>query len=199
MAKPWDLALMVDAAGYDDTNVQLRRISPDGAHPHLTVRTGPVKIYCLDIAAVTDTAAAWAVARVQVAHKLPFEAPRPRLHPAQTGAVYPIAEIVLEGRQPWNVAPPKGGRRELVVSVGSIGFRIHDQVALDTYVRAWAQASAFAPRVFDRPSPPFSLLLEQAHIAAVRSAARRHDRRANEIDAPRSPQAAPRARRAGPK
>ena len=152
--------------------------SPDGSHPHLSIRTGPVQSYCLDSTSVTDTAAAWAAARVQASHMLPVESPPARLVSTPSrGAAYPIAEIVMEGRQPWNVAPPRGSRRELVVSVGWIGFRVHDQVALDAHVRAWAQASAFSERVFARPSAPFSRLIEQAQIAAVRTAARRHDRR----------------------
>ena len=57
---------------------------------------------------------------------------------------------------------PGGSRRELVVSVGSIPFRVHDQVALDAHVRVWAQASAFSERVFARPSAPFSRLIEQS-------------------------------------
>ena len=83
----------------------------------------------------------------------------------------------MEGRQHWNVAEPKTGRHELLLSVGQVTFRVHDRVALDTHVRAWAQASAFTGRVYSRRTPPFDQLLEQAQIAAVRMAARDHDRR----------------------
>jgi hypothetical protein len=55
--------------------------------------------------------------------------------------------------------------------------RVHDKVALDTHVRAWAQASAYTGRVYSRRTPPFDQLLEQAQIAAVRMATREHDRR----------------------
>jgi hypothetical protein len=176
MAKPWDLTLTVDAAGHDTAHVRFRRLSPDGAHPHLSVRTGPLLIYCLDPRSVTDMASAWATAQVRAAHLLPVD-PQPRPPSRTLGTAYPISEVVLEGRQRWTIAEPKIGQRELRVSVGWLSLRVHDRVALDTQVRAWAQASAFGGKVFGRRTPPFDHLLEQAQIAAVRDAARDHDRR----------------------
>jgi hypothetical protein len=180
MADQWNLELMVNAVGPDDTHVRVRRLSPGVWNPHLVVRTGPVQIYCLDASSVTDTAAAWASAKVRASHLLPVEAPPPPHDPKRTslGVTSPVAEIVMDGRQAWNVAPPFGGRRQLVVSVGSIGFRVHDLVALDAQIHIWAQASAFAPRVYGKASPPFNRLVEQAQIQATRTAARNAERRA---------------------
>jgi len=176
MGKPWDLALSVDAVGHDDAHVRARRFTRQGAHPHLSVRTGPVIVYCLDARSVTDMASAWAAAHVRGAHLLPVETPTQRSRTV-LGSAFPIAEVVMEGRQRWNIAEPQTGRRELLLSVGQVTFRVHDRVALDTHVRAWAQASAFTARVYSRHAPPFGELLEQAQIAAVRMAAREHDRR----------------------
>lgn len=176
MGKPWDLMLTVDAAGYDDAHVRARRLAPDGSAPHLSVRAGPVLVYCLDARSVTDMASAWAAAHVRAGHLLPVQT-QPRPPRPTAGHAYPVAEVVLEGRQRWNVAEPRIGQRELLVSVGWVTLRVHDRMALDTQVRTWAQASAFAGRVFSRRTPPFDHLLEQAQIAAVREAARQHDRR----------------------
>jgi hypothetical protein len=170
------MALTVDAIGHDAAHVRARRFTAQGAHPHLSVRTGPVIVYCLDARSVTDMASAWAAAHVRGAHRLPVESPAT---PAskELGSAFPIAEIVMEGRQHWNIAGPEAGQHPLLVSVGKLTFRVHDRVALDTHVRAWAQASAFTGRVYSRRTPPFDQLLEQAQIAAVRTAARDHDRR----------------------
>ena len=177
MATPWDLKLTVDAIGHDAAHVRFRRLSPDGAHPHISVRTGPLMIYCLDPRSVTDMASAWAAAQVRAAHLLPVD-PLPRPASRTQGTAYPVGEVVLEGRQRWNVVEPKIGQRELLISVGWLNLRVHDRVALDTNVRAWAQASAFAGKVFGRPrTTSFDQLVEQAQIAAVRMSARDHDRR----------------------
>jgi hypothetical protein len=175
VGKPWDLALTVDAVGHDAAHVRARRFTEQGAHPHLSVRTGPVIVYCLDARSVTDMASAWAAAQVRGAHLLPVESPA-KPTPKELGSAFPIAEVVMEGRQQWNIGEPTTGRHELLVSVGRLTFRVHDKVALDTQVRAWAQASAYTGRVYSRRTPPFDQLLEQAQIAAVRMAARDHDR-----------------------
>jgi hypothetical protein len=116
---------------------------------------------------------------VRGAHLLPVELPRrePSARPA-LGAAYPIAEVVVEGRQRWNVRPPDRGQQFLEVGVGWLTVRIHDRVALDTQVRAWAEASAFAIRIFGRNRvPSFDALLEQQQVRAVREAAARDDQR----------------------
>jgi hypothetical protein len=179
MAKPWDMHVSVDAVGSDSCRVRARTVHRDGSGAHLLVRAGPVMVYALDPHAVTDLATAWAAAQVRGAHLLPVELPG-RRPPARTplGAAYPVAEVVVEGRQRWNVQPPEGAQRYLQVRAGWLTMRIHDRVALDTQVRAWAEASAFGTRVFGRArSTPFDELLEQQQIRAVREAAARDDTR----------------------
>jgi len=176
MPKPWDLGLTVDTVGHDSCRVRPRRLTPDGSHAHLLVRAGPLTVYVLDPAALTDLASAWAAARVRAGHLLPIELPVPR-QPDKPGAAYPLAEVVVEGRQWWNVRAPRRGQPHLLVTAGCMHVRVHDRVALDTQVRAWAEASAFGGRIFGRRrAPSFDHLLEQAQIAAVREAAARDDR-----------------------
>jgi hypothetical protein len=177
MAKPWDLRMVVDAVGSDSCRVRPRRLTPDGSHAHLLVRGGPLVVFVLDPTALTDLASAWAAAHVRGAHQLPIELPvRPARHGA--GAAYPLAQVVVEGRQRWNVRPPQAGQPFLLVSAGWVNVRVHDRVALDTQVRAWAEASAYGGRIFGRNrTPSFDHLLEQAQIAAVRDAAARDDHR----------------------
>jgi hypothetical protein len=177
MAKPWDLRMIVDAVGSDSCRVRPRRLTPDGSHAHLLVRAGPLEVFVLDPTALTGLASAWAAAHVRGAHQLPVELPvRPVRHGA--GAAYPLAQVVVEGRQRWNVRPPQAGQPFLLVSAGWVNVRVHDRVALDTQVRAWAEASAFGGRIFGRNrTPSFDHLLEQAQITAVREAAARDDHR----------------------
>jgi hypothetical protein len=142
-------------------------------------------VFVLDPAALTDLTSAWAAAQVRGAHQLPVELPvRPLRH--GPGAAYPLAQVVVEGRQKWNVRPPQAGQPFLLVSAGWVNVRVHDRVALDTQVRAWAEASAFGGKNFGRNrTPSFDHLLEQAQIAAVREAAARDDDRLDRRGVPR--------------
>ena len=179
MPKPWEMHVTVDAVGADQCRARPRSVHHDGSSPHMVVRAGPLMVYALDPASVTDLATAWAAAHVRGAHLLPVELPV-RQRPARPplGAAYPIAEIVVEGRQRWTVRPPDGERPFVEVRAGRAVVRVHDRVALDTQVRGWAEASAFAIRVFGRNRvPDFDSLLEQQQIRAVREAAAKDDRR----------------------
>jgi hypothetical protein len=177
VANPWDLRLTVDAVGADSCRARPRRLTPDGSHAHLLVRAGPVLVFVLDPAALTDLASAWAAAQVRGAHLLPIQLPT-KAALRRSGAAYPLAEVVVEGRQRWNVRPPEPGQPHLLVTAGWLTVRVHDRVALDTQVRAWAEASAFGGALFGRKrTPPFDHLVEQAQIAAVRQAAARDDHR----------------------
>src|SRR4051812_362225 len=60
MANGWDLRLTIDAHGNGRCRVWVRD-SGEG-RGHIAIRTGPVVMYCIDGAAVTSMAAAWAVA-----------------------------------------------------------------------------------------------------------------------------------------
>ena len=66
VGKPWDLARTVDAVGFDDVHVRARRLQ-SGRVPTRTCRSAPARCRLgrLDSTSVTDTAAAWAAARVQ--------------------------------------------------------------------------------------------------------------------------------------
>lgn len=185
MANPWDLRLIVDAVGYDHCRVRPRRLTPDGSHAHLLVRAGPLTVYALDPQALTDLASAWAAAQVRGAHLLPVQLPKPPVRHGR-GAAYPLADVVVEGRQRWNVRVPEQGQPHLLVTAGWVNVRVHDRLALDTQVRAWAEASAFGGRIFGRNrTPSFDHLLEQAQIAAVKEAAARDDHRVDRRGVPR--------------
>lgn len=185
MARPWDLRLTVDTVGHDSCRVRPRRLTPDGSHAHLLVRAGPLTVFVLDPTALTDLASAWAAAQVRGAHLLPIQLPVPPIK-QRPGAAYPLAEVVVEGRQRWNVRPPENGQPHLLVTAGWMNVRVHDRLALDTQVRAWAEASAFGGRIFGRNrTPSFDHLVEQAQIAAVREAAARDDHRVDRRGVPR--------------
>lgn len=179
MPKPWDMHVTVDATGNDGCRARPRSVHRDGTGAHMDVQAGPLRVYALDPQSVTDLATAWAAAHVRGAHLLPVELPgRPAATRPGLGAAYPIAEVVVEGRQRWNVRPPDRGQHFLEVGVGWLTVRIHDRVALDTQVRAWAEASAFGIKIFGRNRvPSFDALLEQQQIRAVREAATQDDRR----------------------
>jgi hypothetical protein len=174
------MQLTVDATGIDDFKVRTRAMNRDGSLAHLLVRAGPLMVYALDPVAVTDLASAWAAAQIRGGHLLPLQLPTPRPARAGVGAAYPIAEVVVEGRQRWNVKPPELGRAHLEVGAGWFTVRVHDRVALDTQVRAWSEASAHAIRIFGRSrAMPFDELLERQQIRAIREAAARDDDRLN--------------------
>src|SRR5437660_941849 len=97
------------AAGHDSCRVRPRGLAPDGSHAHLLVRAGPMTVYVLDPLALTDMATTWAAAHVRGAHLLPVELPVPQPGHGQ-GAAYPLAQVVVEGRQWWNIRPPQGAQ-----------------------------------------------------------------------------------------
>jgi len=179
MPKPWDMHVVVDATGSDGCRARPRSAHRDGTGAHMVVQAGPLRVYALDALSMTDLTSAWAAAHIRGAHLLPIELPRPTRSAQPTlGIAYPIAEVVVEGRQRWNVRPPQRGRPFLEVGVGWLTVRVHDRIALDTQVRSWAEASAFAVRIFGRNRmPSFDALLEQQQIRAVREAAAHDDRR----------------------
>ena len=186
MAKPWDLRLTVDAIGCDSYRVRPRRHAPEPNRAHLLVRAGPMSVYVLDPVALTDLASAWAAAQVRGGHLLPMQLSAPSTRPGH-GAAYPVADVVVEGHQRWNVRPPQPGQAHLLVTAGWVNVRVHDRVALDTQVRAWAEASAVGGQLFGRKrAPSFDQLLEDAQITATREAAAKSDARADRRRTPRS-------------
>lgn len=158
MSAPWDLHVVIDAAGSDRHRVYPRAA---GAEPHLrhvVVRAGPLAVFCLNGPAIDAIAGAWARAWVNSMHLLPRETPRPAQPHAAAGA-YPAAEVVLEGRQHWDVDPPKPGQPHALITASWLTVRVHDQVALQTHARAWAQAGAVGRKLLRVPPLPFNQLL----------------------------------------
>jgi hypothetical protein len=53
--------------------------------------------------------------------------------------------------------------------VGPLAVRAHDITALDTHIRAWAEASALAARVFPGKAVPFGQLVEHQRRQAIQA------------------------------
>lgn len=165
MADPWPLHLTVDAHGEEDSWVRVRRTSADTA-AYLSVRVGSVLVYCLDGAAVTAIASAWARAYAAAADRLPLDSAKPRPLAHRTGYAAPVAQVVAEGPQRWDVTAPRPTHRYAEVSSSWLTVRVHDATALRTYTRAWAQAGDLG-QVLRRPPVPFARLLEAAAAAEM--------------------------------
>ena len=161
VTRDWSLQLVVDARGEQNAG----RVAVNGTvgpARHLAVRTGPVLIRCLDGAAVTSTAAAWAMAHATSAHLLP---PRPAApEPATRGAgvAAPAGEVALDGHQRWDVSPPRPGQPFLTLTSDWLVVRVHDLPALETHTRTWAVACALGARVLRTAPMPFNQLLANA-------------------------------------
>jgi hypothetical protein len=166
MTSSWELSLSIEARGHDDTHVGVVP-GHGGSSPHLNVRVGSVVVHCLDPRAVMSSSEAWAKARVEAESWMPaIRGPRPRPPVSGYGAAYPAASVILDGRQPWQVSHTGP---VMDVTVGPLLVRVHDVTALETHVRAWAQASAIAARAFPGKAVPFARLVEHARYAEVRS------------------------------
>lgn len=164
MTNTWPLRITIDASGSGDIRVRPRDVGL--ARPHVVVRTGPLAIYCLDGPAVTSAAAAWALAHASSARLLPHTAAadRPERRPAIAAAA---SDIVLEGRQRWDVVPPRPGQPYTLVSCDTLSVRVHDVAGLEAHTRGWAMACALGARCFKTPPPPFGRLLDNARDIQV--------------------------------
>jgi hypothetical protein len=162
MASSWELQLTIDAHSGDDFRVRPRQTHPEGA-AHLTVRVGPLLIYCLDGAAVTSMAAAWAQAHASTAHLLPLRgSKRPPARPE--GVVVPVAEVVADGSQRWDITAPRPGQPFATVTSKWLTVRVHDLPALQTHVHAWATACDLGQRLLPTPPLTFDRLLTNAQM-----------------------------------
>lgn len=170
--EPWDMQVAIDAHDADLIRVRARRFG-DGPQVHLSVRTGPLLVHCLDGAAVGSVAAAWAAAQASSAHLLPMRAARPAQRRQFTPTAWPNADVVAEGPQRWTVAAPEAGRPFVTVTTHWLTVRVHDLPALQTYTHAWAQACAVGLQVMVHPAPSFEQLLRDAYD---REAVRRYER-----------------------
>ena len=162
MAEPWPLHLTVDAHGCEDSFVRIRRTSNDRPS-HVTVRVGSVLVYCLDGAAVTAMAAAWARAYASSVDLLPSTSRQPRPLASTRGYASPAAHVVAEGMTRWNVTPPRPGHPYAEVASTWMTVRVHDATALRTHTRAWAQAADLGQHALSRPPVPFRRLLDAAN------------------------------------
>jgi hypothetical protein len=163
MEQPWDMRLVVDARDLDTVRVRPRRFG-GGPQVHLTVRTGPLTVFCLDGAAVRTIASAWAQAQASSAHLLPAQTPeaRPLAQPPK-GAAWAVGDVVAEGPQRWDVTAPHPGQPFTTVTTDWLTVRVHDRAALQTYTHAWAGACALGIRIMPNPPAAFDLLLRQAY------------------------------------
>ena len=166
MTTSWELSLSIEARGHDDSHVGVVP-GHGGSSPHLNVRVGSVVVHCLDPRAVMSSSEAWAKARVEAESWMPaIRQARQRPPATGYGAAYPAASVILDGRQRWQVSHTGP---VMDVTVGPLLVRVHDMTALETHVRAWAQASAIATRAFPGKAVPFARLLEHARYAEVRA------------------------------
>jgi hypothetical protein len=166
MTSSWDLGLTIDARGHDDTQVRVVRWAGLTSE-HLTVRVGTVLVHCIDGAGAMSAGRAWAAARLEAEDwRPPLREPSPTARPAAAGAAYPVGSVVFEGRQPWQV---RRAGDALEVVVGPLAVRAHDITALDTHIRAWAEASALAARVFPGKAVPFGQLVEHQRRQTIRA------------------------------
>ena len=163
MFEPWPLHLVVDAHGDDGSCVRIRRSHPSGP-AHLSVRVGAVVVYCLDGAAVTSIAAAWARAYMASADLLPLTSRTPRPLATRSGYAAPAAQVVAEGPGRWDVLAPRIGQPYAQVDSSWLTVRVHDATALRTHTRAWARAGDLGQHVLRRPPVPFRRLLDAAQI-----------------------------------
>lgn len=160
---PWELQLTIDARAGDDFRVRPRLTHRPGA-AHLTVRVGPLMVYCLDGPAVTSIAAAWAQAHASATHLLPLHPSRPRPQAPQAGHVDAVAEVVAEGQQRWDVVAPRPGQPFALVTSKWLTVRVHDVPALQTQLHAWATACDLGQRVLPHPPVTFDRLLANAQM-----------------------------------
>ena len=161
MPDAWPLHLAVDAHGREESSVRVHRTAPDTA-AYLSVRVGSVLVYCLDGAAITGIAAAWARAYAAAADLLPLDSRQPRPLASHGGYAAPAAHVVAEGPQRWDVTGPRPGHPFAEVSSSWLTVRVHDATALRTHRRAWEQATALGQQALRRPPTPFARLLEAA-------------------------------------
>jgi hypothetical protein len=166
--KPWPMQLTIDAHDLDTIRVRPRRFGT-GPQIHLSVRTGPLLVYCLDGAAVASIAAAWAQAQASSADLLPTRpaAPRPaavsrRAKTLPGGDAWAAADVVAEGHQRWDVTAPRPGQPFTIVTTNWLTVRVHDRAALGVHTEAWAGACAIGQQLMHHPPPTFDRLLRDA-------------------------------------
>jgi len=160
MERGWKVQAAVDAVGEASWRVRARATGTEpGRAPHLVVRAGPVRVYCLDGRAVADLAAAWAQAYATTCHLLPVRLPRYRTAEITAGHASTVVETVVEGRQPWDVTPPDPAHPYAAVSTGWLVVRVHDVAALTVQVRAWSEATALGRQVLRSRPASFNRLL----------------------------------------
>lgn len=163
MEHGWKVQAAVDAAGEESWRVRARPTGGEpGRAPHLVVRAGPVRVYCLDGRSVADLAAAWAQAYATSCHLLPLRLPRYRTAEITGGHASTVVETVVEGRQPWDVTPPYPAHPYAAVATGWLVVRVHDVAAMTVQVRAWSEATALGRQVLRTRPAPFNRLLAHA-------------------------------------
>jgi hypothetical protein len=168
MTDPWAMQLVIDAHEMDTVRVRPSRFAT-GPQVHLTVRTGPLLVYCLDSKAVMSIAAAWAQAQASSAHLLPTTSTRPEPAARSTrglasrrGHAFAASDVVAEGYQRWDVTAPTPSQNFTVVATDWLTVRVHDRAALETHTHAWTGAVALAARCMPGVTTNFDQLLRDA-------------------------------------
>jgi hypothetical protein len=149
------MKLEIDAHNRDTVRVRPHRFG-SGAEAVAAVRTGPLLVYCLDDASVRSIAAAWTQAQSSSSDLPPIksvEVVGGARRPVPTGSAFPVAEVVADGPQRWEVSPPRAGQPFAVVTTDWLTVRVHDRAALQVYVNAWTAACA----LLDAPAEPTAL------------------------------------------
>jgi hypothetical protein len=145
------MKLEIDAHNRDTVRVRPHRFG-SGAEAVAAVRIGPLLVYCLDAASVRSIAAAWAEAQrsIDLLPTKSAEVTGGARRPLPSGSAFPVAEVVADGSQRWEVSPPGPGQRFVVVTTDWLIARVHDQAALQAYTNAWTEACA----LLDAPAEP---------------------------------------------
>jgi hypothetical protein len=98
-------------------------------------------------------------------HLLPAE---PLARPASRakdgfGSAWPVADVVIEGRQKWDVIPTGDKRPYTTISTDWMTVRVHDRPALEANTHAWAGMCALAIKHLPGNAPNYDRLLRNGY------------------------------------
>ncbi|MHA6631679.1 hypothetical protein ACU61A_40115 [Pseudonocardia sichuanensis] len=158
------IKVVVSLVGPQETSVQAHRPGTDGAA--VSVRVGGSLIYIHDAETAATFRRAWE-SGVRQARSLPVQGDLTRVMPV-SGLAEPA--VMMEAAE----SPPAGARMErrpghpsrLWMTLGRIGFDVHDHAAFHSTLAAFRRADRLAAKVF--PPTPEQRACEQAARTAGR-------------------------------